>query len=73
MGGGRYENGIEGLRGPQREGSRVFHIDLFSFLVMGIKSKEKTQQVLCYRTGAETGRLLPRLAWPEFEENSFWG
>lgn len=35
----------------------MFHKDMLSSLVMAIKSREKTQQVLYGRTGEETGGL----------------
>lgn len=51
----RRRNGLGGSGDPQKEENRVFHTDLLSSLITGVKSEERTQQALCYRTGEETG------------------
>ena len=38
-------------------GTQVFHQDLLSLLGMGAERKERTQHVVCYRTGDGTGVL----------------
>lgn len=44
MGDDRRGNGLGGSGDPQKEENRVFHTDLLSSLIMGVKSEERTQQ-----------------------------